>query len=239
MICFGVYKIVNVADGNNTTYVGSTTRSFRERMYEHSKSLNGGHYSNSRLQRSWNKYGGDSFEFSVIEIIGERTLCIPKEQYWLDVIKEHTPVFNCGNHVFLTRLGIRHTEESRRKMSLSQTGKKLSKEHIEKVRVHSIEMGKLYDKEYPELVNIFTGHIHPPGKGFTKFCRMHDIPQRNATFVGKMVSGKEPCCYGWMPANRYVELDDPTIDKLRWNKNANYNRKPGSPNTYRSPLAFV
>jgi len=59
----GVYQILNTC--NNNKYIGSSTR-IRKRWIEHESRLKSNKHENPHLQNSWNKYGGDSFEFSVI-----------------------------------------------------------------------------------------------------------------------------------------------------------------------------
>lgn len=50
----GVYALVNTK--NNKVYIGSTSKSFKERFSEHQQRLNAGNHENKYLQRSWNKY---------------------------------------------------------------------------------------------------------------------------------------------------------------------------------------
>ena len=61
----GVYVIRNIANGKR--YVGSATRTFRQRWRSHLSMLRLGVHGNIRLQRAWNKYGEVSFTFEVCE----------------------------------------------------------------------------------------------------------------------------------------------------------------------------
>lgn len=70
-IC-GVYKITNTANGK--FYVGSSNN-IKNRWYQHKNSLNEGTHNNIHLQNAWNKYGGQSFKFEIIEE------CDPKNQF--------------------------------------------------------------------------------------------------------------------------------------------------------------
>ena len=63
----GVYCLKNTV--NKKVYIGSTTNKFRARLTSHMNNLRAGTHNNSYLQNSWNKYGEDSFEFSILEII--------------------------------------------------------------------------------------------------------------------------------------------------------------------------
>lgn len=55
-----IYLIKNKI--NNRIYIGQTTRSFIDRIQDHKRG-----FSNSYLQNSFNKYGWDNFEFSIID----------------------------------------------------------------------------------------------------------------------------------------------------------------------------
>lgn len=50
----GVYVLVNTK--TNKVYIGSTSKSFKERFLEHYQKLNTNNHENKHLQRSWNKY---------------------------------------------------------------------------------------------------------------------------------------------------------------------------------------
>lgn len=79
----GIYKIVNKIDGKY--YVGST-KNFNERINRHFKSLRRGKHHNINLQRSFDKYGEESFEFVVLETC-EVTNLLTLEQLFLNKLK--------------------------------------------------------------------------------------------------------------------------------------------------------
>jgi group I intron endonuclease len=110
----------------------------------------------SYLQRAWNKYGEDAFEFSIIE------LCFPlvlifREQYFINTLK---PEYN-GNPIAGSSFGRKFTPESRAKMSLaakaSMTPERLAKmterarkqkhtsgwKHTDEAKTKMSEIGKL------------------------------------------------------------------------------------------------
>lgn len=60
----GIYKIENKINGK--IYVGQS-RNIDQRWYAHKNELNRNKHCNEYLQNSWNKYGEESFEFSVLE----------------------------------------------------------------------------------------------------------------------------------------------------------------------------
>lgn len=76
----GIYMIRNRK--NNKVYVGCSNN-IRKRWYDHKTDLNKNEHGNEHLQRSWNKYGEDSFEFTVLTECNTEEL-EDFEQYWMD-----------------------------------------------------------------------------------------------------------------------------------------------------------
>lgn len=106
----GVYKIKNTV--NDKCYIGSAV-SFKNRWSRHRNDLRKGRHRNSHLQSAWNKYDEESFVFEVIEEVLDKSSLIAKEQHYLDTLKpEYNMCLVAGSH-----LGIKRSEETRRKMS--------------------------------------------------------------------------------------------------------------------------
>lgn len=78
-IC-GVYSITNMV--NNKVYIGSSVDIYG-RWSHHKSHLNKNTHHNSYLQRAWNKYGEEKFEFKIIEKCSEDK-CIETEQRWYE-----------------------------------------------------------------------------------------------------------------------------------------------------------
>jgi group I intron endonuclease len=79
----GIYKIVNLINGKS--YIGLTTISFIDRYRSHNKRLKKNNHVNCYLQNSYNKYGSDNFEFSVIEVLNTDDIEIFKEKEILNI----------------------------------------------------------------------------------------------------------------------------------------------------------
>jgi group I intron endonuclease len=63
----GIYKIINKLDGKY--YVGSDSDiNCNTRWNDHKSKLKRNKHYNTHLQNSWNKYGGENFEYKVVEI---------------------------------------------------------------------------------------------------------------------------------------------------------------------------
>lgn len=78
----GVYIIINVV--NKKVYVGSTTTSFSKRFYDHKRKLRNGTHNNEHLQKSWDKYGENSFVFKILEAIDDNVTIRKKEKYYIN-----------------------------------------------------------------------------------------------------------------------------------------------------------
>lgn len=78
----GIYKIENKANGK--VYIGQSI-DIDNRWKNHRCELRRNAHYNDHLQRAWNKYGEDSFVFSIIEECVETELD-EKEIYWIDYL---------------------------------------------------------------------------------------------------------------------------------------------------------
>lgn len=62
----GIYLILNKINGK--VYVGQTSEKFKRRFWHHQWCLCNGCHSNKYLQKSWDKYGENSFIFKVLHV---------------------------------------------------------------------------------------------------------------------------------------------------------------------------
>jgi len=81
----GIYILLNKI--NNKWYVGSSNNILL-RWITHKRSLRKNNHINKHLQRAWNKYGEESFEFHIIELINSCDLLVVEQKY-LDYAKTH------------------------------------------------------------------------------------------------------------------------------------------------------
>jgi group I intron endonuclease len=143
----GVYQIRNLVNGK--IYVGSTTKSFRSRWADHRTAMLRGDHRNPKLQNAWNKYGPSCFVFEIL-VACPRELCIHFEQIVMDRLLAFSEGYNLLP-VAGSSLGLKHSEETKAKLSklkkgtkhspetnakiaAAQTGKKRSHETCEKIR---------------------------------------------------------------------------------------------------------
>lgn len=77
----GIYKITCKPTGRK--YVGSAVN-ISERFDEHCGELIAGTHKNEFMQKAWNKYGINKFDFSTVERVEDRSLLLVREQWYLD-----------------------------------------------------------------------------------------------------------------------------------------------------------
>jgi group I intron endonuclease len=131
----GIYKIVNANNGK--VYVGSAVNII-VRWRNHKAALNAGKHTNAKLQRAWNKYGSDAFAFSMIEEVLDHSQIIAREQHWID---ELSAAGRNGYNICPTAgsaLGLKRSEETRKKQSIAATGRKMSPESVRATRAANV-----------------------------------------------------------------------------------------------------
>ena len=123
-----IYQILNIK--NNHSYIGSSDQ-FVRRQKAHRNDLRKVKHHSRYLQRAWNKYGEDQFTVIILETVLFRELLEVREQYWIDKLK---PQYNMAKCVSASMTGQRHTEESKKKMSLTRLGRKFSPIHRKRIK---------------------------------------------------------------------------------------------------------
>ena len=76
----GIYKIVNIVNGN--FYIGSSSN-IQKRRQKHFRYLRNGEHENKHLQNAFNKYGDSAFIFEVIKYV-EQSQLLEEEQVLLN-----------------------------------------------------------------------------------------------------------------------------------------------------------
>ena len=121
----GIYGIKNKINGK--IYIGSSGN-IRLRWKSHRSTLKKQRGTNRYLQRAYNKYGLNSFDFLVIEFCDVSVL-IKKEQYWLDFYKSYEKDLGYNlSKIAESNRGLKHSEEAREKIRKSKLGLKMSPE---------------------------------------------------------------------------------------------------------------
>lgn len=106
----GIYQIK--CTGNNQIYIGSTVN-MQERWQQHVATLRGNRHHSVYLQRSYNKYGEDSLEFTVLLRMFEYNQELLRLNEWY-YIEQYKPKFNTSSPVIYS-----NTDEWKKKISES------------------------------------------------------------------------------------------------------------------------
>lgn len=132
----GVYSIINTF--NNKVYIGSS-KNVSSRIYIHISDLKLNRHHSVSLQRAFNKYGENSFNFDLVEIVEHNENLITREQVWMDFFK---PEYNICKTAY-SRLGVSHSEETKIKMRKpkSEEGRLNMKNKVKRTEEHKINLG--------------------------------------------------------------------------------------------------
>ena len=134
----GIYQIRNIINGH--IYIGSTI-DIQKRWSSHVRLLNNNTHHSRHLQNAWNKYGEQAFEFSVLLQVDDVSSLLDIEQEFLD---ERAPEYNMSPTAG-SSLGVKCTEETKRKISEANTGRHLSEET--RAKLSKAHKGNRYSEE--------------------------------------------------------------------------------------------
>jgi group I intron endonuclease len=153
----GIYKITNTV--NKKYYIGSAVN-IKNRFKIHKRLLKQNKHFNSHLQTSYNKYGALNFIYDVIEITIKENL-IEREQYWINLLNANNNKIGYNKRIVATsNIGIKFSNESIKKLSISHMGHKrsydaqikISASQYKKVcQFEEIIIKNIYGKEYKIL----------------------------------------------------------------------------------------
>lgn len=182
----GIYKIENKVNGK--FYIGSacnlgkipSTTGFYFRWYGHIKALEYGNHGNQHLQRAWDKYGSENFDFQIVHTCPPEE-CLQFEQLYLNFLCPHYNIcLTAGN-----MLGYRHTEEAKQRIGSAFRGKKRSEEV--KAKIAASQEVVTFTLVNPE------GEVYND-KNLTAFCKKFNLNRRDLQSV---IKGKFFHYKGW------------------------------------------
>ncbi len=170
----GVYGIFNKFTGK--LYIGSAIK-FHRRYTDHIYFLKINKHHSILLQRAYDKYEIDAFEFIVLEYVEDKNLLLDREQYWIDLTQCFDPTLGynisrtAGSLLGLKQSdsaklkkskalkGIVRSEETKNKMSEAKKGHLVSEETRKKIGEAS--RGRMTSDETKAKIAITsTGRLH-------------------------------------------------------------------------------
>lgn len=120
----GIYCIKNTVNGK--CYVGSS-RAVGARIKQHLSDLVTGTHPNKFLQTDWIEYGCQNFSFVVLEKCDD-LIRFEREQFYIDTLTSSYNICKIAG----SNIGLKHSKETKEKISKVFAGKKQSAEQIQK-----------------------------------------------------------------------------------------------------------
>ena len=135
-----IYKATNLINGK--IYIGKTVNSLKKRITQH-KSDALSRNSQMVIHRAIRKYGWDNFRWEIIDELRDNEELCKRESYWISHYNSTQPSIgynstDSGEGV----TGLRHSNESKNKISESRKGKANGEKH---------HMSKLTKKDVVEI----------------------------------------------------------------------------------------
>jgi hypothetical protein len=128
-IC-GIYKITNIV--NNKIYVGSAIN-ISSRFKSHKRLLKNNKHFNNHLQSSYNKHGSSYFKYEIIETTTDDVM-LEKESYWIKTLNTNNREYGYNKRLIASsNLGIKLSDETKKRLSDSHLGHKRSEETHKKI----------------------------------------------------------------------------------------------------------
>ena len=134
----GIYAIVNLK--NEKFYIGSAVK-LNRRKREHLSLLHNGKHGNRHLQNTYDKWGEEVFIFRVIAYVEDKNLLVDIEDQWIKKYKPSGVLYNIREEAN-SNLGIKLSEESKKKISKIHKGKIVSDETKKKMSFAKQNMNK-------------------------------------------------------------------------------------------------
>lgn len=143
----GIYQISNKI--NNHSYIGSAIN-LKTRFATHRNRLKNNNHHSIYLQRAYNKYGLENFEFKILEYC-DKSILINREQWFLE---ELNPEYNICK-IAGSCLGVKFSKESNKKKSLNHAFKgKYGKNHPSSKEIFQYSDKGKFIKKWENAVQI-------------------------------------------------------------------------------------
>jgi len=184
-----LYKILNKNTGK--AYIGQTINKPEIRFGYHTQRLKKGTHDNEYLQRSFNKHGIDSFMFyTILKTDDLESLNLYEEQF-IKILRATDR--NFGYNIRPGGLNTKHSEETKKKISLAGMGRPKTENEVNLIRKRMIgntyakaQKGKIVSEEAKKKMS--ESAILRGNDNLKKRCMVY---RDNGTFVGEFESRLE------------------------------------------------
>lgn len=216
-IVSGIYMIWNSV--SQKYYIGSSIN-VHYRWKKHQRLLLLGTHTNIKLQNTYNKYGIQTFEFFVLELVPDKTQLLIREQYWIDFIP---PIFNIVRDVRKSSLGTKTKKEVLERLSIIRKGKKHTEEFKVKARERMIgnkyASGKTHevtDETRRKISEKLTGRKRPEDfcKKMSEKLKGRTLPQETREKIMLTWKGKKNIDHTPIPSTRTAIGENQHCSKL-------------------------
>ena len=161
----GIYCIENKVNGKK--YIGQA-KDINKRWSQHKSGLRNNAHSNDHLQKAWNKYGENAFDFVVIEEIPEEFLSAA-EIWWIDYLSTYDNGYNLttggegSNGHKMTEEAKRHLSEINKGPLSPKYGKPISEETRQKMSeaAKRVKHGPMSDEHKQSISKAHKGKPKP------------------------------------------------------------------------------
>lgn len=175
----GIYCIKNKINGK--VYIGSSNN-IERRFKRHKTELNTKKHSNKYLEKAYNKYGEENFEFIILELCNEEEL-IQKEIFFISKYDSLNISKGYNLSIPIKHPSLTSNKEYRTILSKSKLGKRPSNyEEMRKIRWKKVEVSNIQGnilyvfnslKETEDSLNIKRGNVYNYLKGKTLKIKTH------------------------------------------------------------------
>ena len=204
-----IYKITNKINGK--VYIGQTVQSLKTRWRKHCNKKKGCF----ALQNAIQKYGKEAFTVEQIDVACSRDELDAKEIYWIKFYDSMNPkkgynLTSGGKHCVIsdnvkqrlseTNKGKKPSDECISKSVLVRKGKKLSKDHIEKLRLNRIGERngmfgvRRYSANNPNAKGVYCVELNKLFPTISDACK---FIKRDRSAMHLCLSGKSKTCGGY------------------------------------------
>lgn len=201
----GIYQIINKANGKS--YIGQSVN-VEERMNEHLRELIKGTHGNKHLQSAFNKYGQESFSFSVLEKCPIKKLS-EREIFWISHTQSYVRGYNMTTGGEGTR-GFSPSKETRAKYS-ANSKKRWAEPNERKKLLKGLQ--KAIEAECVPVIQVETGIVFP------SVTKAGESVGHQSSDISGACTGKTHMCgdYHWRFFTKEIEsvLNTPAYDVWR------------------------